>query len=70
MIVLKKKQKKCFNIPSGFRIIVIFVVEGNSGHVVFTEPRPLTAPVAEAVALATSHRSTTTPLKMLLCPYN
>ena len=59
MIVLKKK---CFNIPSGFRIIVIFVVEEYSGHGVFTEPRPLFVQGTPRRGAATKPPRTTTHL--------
>ena len=32
LILKKKKQKKSFKIPSGFLLIVIFVLARNSGH--------------------------------------
>ena len=54
MLVIKKKS---FKIPTGFLIIVIFIPWGNSGHGVFTEPRPLFVQDTSAAEQPPRHRA-------------
>ena len=69
MIVLKKKQKKSFKIPSRSLVIVIFVTWGNSGHGVFTGSAHYLHRVHRLVDPPRTPPLTYTQLKMLLCPY-